>query len=613
NAFNAVPGFSDYSFYVQDVTNMVGDWVGTAYELPGVYAQVQSGYVVYEVVCQSDAHDTPYLIYPGEGHSSYTYTVIDADDATTVYSGFFYQQQTGSFGTKEINSQVAMTNSGDVVVGWQQYSTSTAGYYDTGVNVGHPVSTKTSQIFLRSFKESTDNAGPIVTQVALPDGTRVEEGQTVTSTIKDLVVSFDENLMTKVCGYNSTHSVDNLANWVLLCDGVETANAIESISFGMSASRQLALDSVNPAVNGGTLALGSNKWEAVIRFKDGYELTTGNYTLIAKCYIQDVAGNALYAQGLNFPASDYKINFSIISLNTPLAFDTEDAPFTSHYVPEIVVSDPDGDSDDSEILTNPSVIDNITRRDVLDEESSIFETPGNPNSVASDANGNFVVVWTSTIDQSVITDELAKDTGVWVKIYRQEYVMDANGKRTYVNDVIKEFKIEETAAYKDDAGTWHFASQASVALNDKGDFVVVWDQYNKDSESRDVYARRYTLMGKEIGINGGYGNFMVNIYDEKDQQNASVAMDADGDFVIVWESFGQDYDGQDTGGLYGRRFTNDGYSFGITDTQQTITIGGAIVTDKYVMRLTYTDENGNEYTTSDIAIQVETAKNTENI
>lgn len=584
NAANS--NFAD-SFIVRQVSNQeLLDWSGTDY---AIATSATSSYAVYEITCVNAAHDSPFEFWIDYQSSTLK---LDGSDAEQKSRYQLVQQLYGRYGTAQVNAHVATTLAGDSVVVWAQQRTDFTGFYDdTYVNVGNSPTTQSFQIYLRSFNEANDNAGPIVTQVALPDGTRIEDGTTVTSTIKNLVVSFDENLLTKVL-YSSSgdrlHSVDNLSNWVLLCDGVEISSAIESIIFGMSVSRDLAGPSSNKDVSEGLLALGSNKWEAVITFKDGYELTTGNYTLIAKSTIQDIAHNALYSQGENFEGADYEINFSIISMNDPLAFDTVDDPFYAPSVPEQKVSDstsinaPDGLINDGLDEANNQ----ITREDILsDDVTSTYDNPNTANSVSSDANGNFVAVWES------------EGQGIFYRAYRQRYAFDADGNRLVVSDTISSGLVTGSDRFSVDQGGIT-SQQTSVSLDDRGTFVVVWDQYSDETGSREVYAARYSIQGHLLEINGVLGAIRVNIETEYDQQNASASIDSDGDFVIVWESFGQDYDKQNTWGIYGRRFTPDGNSFGTSNTQQTVTFGGSVLADTYYYQMVYTyigiDGAGNE-------------------
>ncbi len=78
--------------------------------------------------------------------------------------------------------------------------------------------------------------------------------------------------------------------------------------------------------------------------------------------------------------------------------------------------------------------------------------------------------------------------------------------------------------------------QPAVAMDADGDFVVVWTDYGgQDGDSYGVFAQRYDAAGVAQG-----GEIQVNSFTSDRQQDAAVAMDADGDFVVVWESYGQD-------------------------------------------------------------------------
>ncbi|HZF57487.1 MAG TPA: hypothetical protein VEZ19_03325, partial [Rubrobacter sp.] len=55
------------------------------------------------------------------------------------------------------------------------------------------------------------------------------------------------------------------------------------------------------------------------------------------------------------------------------------------------------------------------------------------------------------------------------------------------------------------------------------------------------------------------GEFQVNTYTTSNQENPSVAMDSDGDFVVTWTSNGQD--GSDNG-IYGQRYNAAGEAQG---------------------------------------------------
>ncbi len=83
---------------------------------------------------------------------------------------------------------------------------------------------------------------------------------------------------------------------------------------------------------------------------------------------------------------------------------------------------------------------------------------------------------------------------------------------------------------------------------DNGDFVVVWP--NRDASSHGVAGRRYDSSGSPLGE-----EFQVNSYMTDSQSEAQVAAGPDGDFVVVWSSFGQDGDGS---GVFAQRFDASG-------------------------------------------------------
>lgn len=68
----------------------------------------------------------------------------------------------------------------------------------------------------------------------------------------------------------------------------------------------------------------------------------------------------------------------------------------------------------------------------------------------------------------------------------------------------------------------------SIASEDNGNFVVVWSSFNQDFSSWGVYGQRYDANGIAQG-----GEFRVNTFTLTEQQNPAVAMDADGDFVVA--------------------------------------------------------------------------------
>jgi hypothetical protein len=103
---------------------------------------------------------------------------------------------------------------------------------------------------------------------------------------------------------------------------------------------------------------------------------------------------------------------------------------------------------------------------------------------------------------------------------------------------------------------------SKTAMDDDGNFIVIWQDYVLDGGTGGVYARRYNSNGQFRPCSGlledcnpETGEFRVNGYTTDLQVNSSVAMDSDGDFVVTWQSRGQD---QSSDGIYARRFNSNG-------------------------------------------------------
>ncbi len=106
---------------------------------------------------------------------------------------------------------------------------------------------------------------------------------------------------------------------------------------------------------------------------------------------------------------------------------------------------------------------------------------------------------------------------------------------------------------------------ASVAINPTGSFVVVWDSYGQDGSKDGIFGQRFNGAGRRTG-----SEFQVNSYTTNYQGNASVAIDSDGRFVVVWTSDGQDGSGT---GVFGQRFDGSGAKLGSEFQVNTDTTG----------------------------------------
>ncbi|MDZ4688529.1 MAG: cadherin domain-containing protein, partial [Planctomycetaceae bacterium] len=247
-----------------------------------------------------------------------------------------------------------------------------------------------------------------------------------------------------------------------------------------------------------------------------------------------------------------------------------------------------------------------------------------PQSVARDADGDFVVTWSSHGQEG-------SDYGVYARRYNAAGV--AQGSEFRVNTYTTDAQLLSTVAMDADGDfviTWSSNGQdgsvygiyaqrynaagvaqgtefqvntfinanqrhSTVAMDDSGDFVVTWTSYGQDTPvSYGVYAQRYNAAGVAQG-----SEFRVNTYTTNNQRLSTVAMDADGDFVVTWTSNLQDGSGY---GNYAQRYNAAGVAQGsefrvntyTTDSQRYSTV--ALDADgDFVVTWSSVGQDGNDY------------------
>jgi hypothetical protein len=112
--------------------------------------------------------------------------------------------------------------------------------------------------------------------------------------------------------------------------------------------------------------------------------------------------------------------------------------------------------------------------------------------------------------------------------------------------------------------------RANVAMDSDGDFVVVWDSfgsYDSDTHILSIQGQRYNSNGIPVGE-----QFQVNTYTTNYQAYPAVAMDSDGDFVVFWESFGASTGDTSYGSIQGQRYNSAGVPQGDQFQANTFTL-----------------------------------------
>ncbi len=110
------------------------------------------------------------------------------------------------------------------------------------------------------------------------------------------------------------------------------------------------------------------------------------------------------------------------------------------------------------------------------------------------------------------------------------------------------------AQFQIDSNNSDEQSSPSITVLADGGFVVVWESKGQDGSGSVVCGQRYDASGLASG-----GEFTVNTTTSADQGDPSVTALDDGGFVVTWFSEGQDGDGA---GLYGQQYRANGQAVG---------------------------------------------------
>lgn len=124
-------------------------------------------------------------------------------------------------------------------------------------------------------------------------------------------------------------------------------------------------------------------------------------------------------------------------------------------------------------------------------------------SVASDAIGNYVVVWTSSLTAD----------GSGLEVRGQRYL--SNGTRNGAEFVVASDSLRPQF-------------EPSVAMDALGNFVVAWTKKISSTDT-DIYARRYLA-------DGTAGSTIAVVVPSYRQEHPDVALNNNGDLAIVWQT-----------------------------------------------------------------------------
>ncbi len=144
--------------------------------------------------------------------------------------------------------------------------------------------------------------------------------------------------------------------------------------------------------------------------------------------------------------------------------------------------------------------------------------------VAMEDNGNFVVVWEDDADDNGFYQILARG-------------FNANGTERFSDIVVN--TVSEGQQRNPD-----------IAMEDNGKFVVVWEDDADDNGFSQILARGFNADGTER-----FSDILVNTVADGEQRNPSIAMEDNGKFVVAWED---DADGNEFYQILARGFNASG-------------------------------------------------------
>ena len=155
--------------------------------------------------------------------------------------------------------------------------------------------------------------------------------------------------------------------------------------------------------------------------------------------------------------------------------------------------------------------------------------------VAVAPQGDFIVVWGSSFSTS--------ESNQSVQAQRFNSNGTALGNQFQINSY-----------------TTGWQGGASIAMDGQGNFILVWNSdgsTGSDSEEESIQVRLYDSTGTAMG-----NELQVNTYTSDEQTNPSIGIDSDGDFVVVWQSYGSASSDTSDYSIQGQRFSADGSTIG---------------------------------------------------
>jgi hypothetical protein len=154
-----------------------------------------------------------------------------------------------------------------------------------------------------------------------------------------------------------------------------------------------------------------------------------------------------------------------------------------------------------------------------------------------------------------------------------DFIVASGGGSEGSNLTGQRFQLDGTpegAEFQINTATYNTQKDPSIAVDGDGEFVVVWASDDVQFLAYNVKAQRFDAQGSKIGQ-----EFQVNTYSTFRQWFPDVAMDSQGDFVVAWNSQkANPPDDLSPSAIQAQRFASDGspvgVEFQVNSTTQTV-------------------------------------------
>jgi hypothetical protein len=270
--------------------------------------------------------------------------------------------------------------------------------------------------------------------------------------------------------------------------------------------------------------------------------STGEFVITWSSFDQDGNGNGVYAQRYNSMGIAQGGEFQVNTFTTNAQFNPSVAMNDAGGFVITWTSDSEGHDENWGVYAQRYNASGIAQGTEFNVNTYIFGSQGR-SSIAMNSIGNFVITWTSSFED-----------GSGSGIYAQRY--NALG-------------VAMGAEFRVNTRTNDDQDYPAISMDDTGDFIIVWQGVDDTGSyyTDGIFAQRYTASGAKNG-----GEFEVNTYTKLNQKAPSVAMNSTGDFVVTWQSEGQDND-KSQYGIYAQLYNASGVAQGSEFPVNTFTIG----------------------------------------